>query len=183
MGEERTRVRMEMVMYLDAWRPRALPVAGRVIAGLLCGGDDDDGICISNHRLTHLKYNREELHITTRLKQHHKLQFMCRKAHRKEICKQTRSLLIRRPTVGLRLSSLSSPHSSPSQLLEVQRRVARAPHISPRYVRHRSPHPASRSFSVPFRSKKPSKKATLPSFLCFLPISAPPPSPLFFLLD
>ena len=53
--EERTRVRMERVMYLDAWRPRALPVAGRVIAGLLCGGDDDDGICISNHRLTHLK--------------------------------------------------------------------------------------------------------------------------------
>ena len=58
VGEERTRVRMEMVMYLDAWRPRALPVAGRVIAGLLCGGD---GICISNHRLTHLKWKREEL--------------------------------------------------------------------------------------------------------------------------
>ena len=50
VGEEKTRVRMEMVMYLDAWR-----VAGRVIAGLLCGGDGDDGICISNHRLTHLK--------------------------------------------------------------------------------------------------------------------------------
>ena len=57
VGEERTRVRrMEMVMYLDAWRPRALPVAGRVIAGLLCGGD---GICISNHRLTHLERKQE----------------------------------------------------------------------------------------------------------------------------
>ena len=50
VGEEKTRTRMEMVMYLDAWR-----VAGRVIAGLLCGVDGDDGICISNHRLTHLK--------------------------------------------------------------------------------------------------------------------------------
>ena len=85
-------------------------------------------------------------------------------------------MLIRRPTVGQRLSSLSSPHSSPSQLLEVQRRVARAPHISPRSVRHRSPHPASRSFSVPFRSKKPSKKATLPSFASFLsPLLLHPP--------
>ena len=79
-------------------------------------------------------------------------------------------MLIRRPTVGQRLSSLSSPHSSPSQ------RVARAPHISPRSVRHRSPHPASRSFSVPFRSKKPSKKATLPSFASFLsPLLLHPP--------
>ena len=56
---EGTNVLMEVVMFLDSWRPRALSVPVRVIAGLLCG--DDDGICISNHRLTHLERKQEEL--------------------------------------------------------------------------------------------------------------------------
>lgn len=40
----------------------ALPVPVRVIAGVLCGGDGD-GICISNHRLTHLQEKQEELRV------------------------------------------------------------------------------------------------------------------------
>ena len=50
---------MEGVMSLISWRPRALPVPVRVIAGVLRG--DDDGICISNHSLTHLEQRNEEL--------------------------------------------------------------------------------------------------------------------------
>ena len=88
-------------------------------------------------------------------------------------------MLIRRPTVGQRLSSLSSPHSSPSQLLEVQRRVAwrerltfpRAQCVTGVPIR---PHDLSQSL---FGVKSPPKKRPfLPSFASFLsPLLLHPP--------
>ena len=52
---EGTSVMMVVVLGFDLGRPRALPVPVRFI---VLRGDDDE-ICYSNHRLTHLEQKQE----------------------------------------------------------------------------------------------------------------------------